>query len=129
MLGNFDVLAIVAVTDPDRARRFYSDVLGLERIGDDEVLAVYRAGNSRLVVYPSQNAGTNKANAVAWPLAEAFDDVMAALEAKNVNFVAVPEAEHMNKTGNVYSAGPFKFAWFTDPDGNVLHINSMPRSE
>ncbi|MBU1176116.1 MAG: VOC family protein [Alphaproteobacteria bacterium] len=130
MLKDHDAYAIVAVRDPDRSRRFYRDTLGLEPIGDEtDVLAVYKTGATRLVAYPSEFAGTNKANAVVWAVGDAFDGIVAALEAKNVAFDTSTEAAHMQRQGNVYSAGNLKFAWFKDPDGNILHINSMRRSE
>lgn len=130
MLKDHDAIAIVAAQDPDRSRRFYRDILGLEPIGDEtDVLAVYRTGGTRLVVYPSEYAGTNKANAVVWAVGDAFDDIVAELEAKNVSFDVSLEAAHMLREGNVYRAGNVKFAWIKDPDGNLLHINSMQRSE
>jgi hypothetical protein len=30
----------------------------------------------------------------------------------------------MSRQGDVHVAGTFKAAWFKDPDGNILHINS-----
>lgn len=130
MLGKYDSIAIVAATNPDRARRFYSVTLGLESIGDDtDVLAVYRTGATQLVVYPSEYAGTNKANAVVWAVGDDFDAVVADLESRGVTFLPVDEAAHMEREGNVYRLGKNKFAWFKDPDGNILHITSMPPSE
>ena len=53
--------AIVAVSDIDRARHFYSNTLGLE-LNDEgmEGVLVYKTGATYLVVYPSEFAGTNK---------------------------------------------------------------------
>ena len=58
--------AILAVSDIERARQFYSDVLGLD-LSDDgmEGVLVYKTGPTHLVVYPSGSAGTNQANAVS----------------------------------------------------------------
>ena len=57
--------AIVALKDIDRARSFYRDVLGLE-LADDGMEGVlgFRTGYTWLVVYRSDEAGTNRANAV-----------------------------------------------------------------
>ena len=130
MLADFDALAIVAVKDPDRARRFYRDTLGLKPVGDEtDVLAIFETGATRLVVYPSAHAGTNKANAVVWAVGAAFDDIMADLEAKGVAFEDHDDAANMVREGNIYRSGGLKFAWIKDPDGNILHINNMTRSE
>ena len=58
--------AIVAVSDLARARRFYAETLGLnespDSMGGD--VAVFETGDTHLVVYVSEVAGSNKANAV-----------------------------------------------------------------
>ncbi|WP_421952396.1 IS30 family transposase [Pelagibacterium sp.] len=59
--------AIVAVSDIERARKFYSETLGLE-LEEDGMggVLVYKTGSTYLLVYPSDFAGTNKANAVVF---------------------------------------------------------------
>lgn len=116
--------AIVAVSDIDRARHFYSDMLGLELNGEgmDGVL-VYKTGATYLVVYPSEFAGTNKANAVVWDCGADIDAIVADLGARGVTF------EHYEMDGvfykdGIHDANGFKMAWFKDPDGNILHLNS-----
>ena len=57
--------AIVAVADLDRARDFYAETLGLETITEaEEGVLTFRTGDTQLVVYESEFAGTNKGNAV-----------------------------------------------------------------
>ena len=87
MLKDRDSSAIVATRDVARARLFYEETLGLELEGDASggVLA-FRTGATRLIVYPSDHAGTNRANAVVWSCGEEIDAIVAALEAKGVTF-------------------------------------------
>jgi catechol 2,3-dioxygenase-like lactoylglutathione lyase family enzyme len=116
--------AIVAVSDIDRARRFYSDMLGLE-LNDKgmEGVLVYKTGATYLVVYPSEFAGTNKANAVEWDCGPDIDAIVADLRAKGVTFERY-EMEGASYNDGVHDANGFKMAWFKDPDGNILHLNS-----
>jgi catechol 2,3-dioxygenase-like lactoylglutathione lyase family enzyme len=65
--------AIVAASDLDRAKRFYGEILGLVLDADTDVLS-YRTGATKLLVYRSDSAGTNRANAVVWGAAEGFDE-------------------------------------------------------
>ncbi len=133
MLKDHDSSAILAVADLDRARAFYGDTLGLELAeeGAEEGVLVYRTGATRLVVYVSEFAGTNRANAVVWGVGDELDAIVAALEAKGVEFEHYLDIGRID--GNVHVAGPssgsgqanVKLAWFKDPDGNILHINSM----
>ncbi|WMT91201.1 VOC family protein [Pelagibacterium sp. H642] len=116
--------AMVAVSDIDRAKAFYSDTLGLE-LEEDGMggVLVYRTGSTHLLVYPSDFAGTNKANAVVWDCGEDIEAIVADLRGKGVRFEHYPEmgadyADGIHQTDN------FRMAWFKDPDGNILHLNS-----
>ena len=125
MLKDHDSSAIVAVADLGRARDFYGGVLGLDVIeeGSEEGVLVYRTGATRLVVYQSEYAGSNRANAVVWGVGAELDAIVAALEAKGAEFEHYPELGRLE--GNVHVAGGARLVWLKDPDGNILHLNSM----
>ena len=125
MLKDKSSSAIVAVTDIDRARSFYRDTLGLPLDDDGEMgdVLVFRTDATHLVVYRSEYAGTNKANAVVWGVGEEIDAIAKSLKAKGVTFEHYPDAGTLN--GDVHVSGSFKMVWFKDPDGNILHYNSM----
>jgi catechol 2,3-dioxygenase-like lactoylglutathione lyase family enzyme len=124
MLKDKNSSAIVAVSDLDRARAFYADTLGLELEGEMEGVLAFRTGGTKLVVYPSSSAGTNRANAVVWDAGADFDAIHAELKGKGVTFEEYPEMG-MKVEDGVHSTGDFKAAWFKDPDGNILHYNNM----
>lgn len=125
MLKDHDSSAIVAVADLERARDFYGNLLGLESSGEgeEEGVLVYRTGATRLVVYQSDHAGTNRANAVVWGVGEDIDAIVAALEAKDVAFEHYPDIGRLE--GNMHRIGEAKLVWLRDPDGNILHLNNM----
>jgi len=125
MLKDHDSSAIVAVSDLGRARAFYGGVLGLELAGEgaEDGVLIYRTGATRLGVYVSDFAGTNRANAVVWDVGGELDAIVAALEAKGVEFEHYPDIGRLE--GNVHVAGEAKLAWLKDPDGNILHLNNM----
>jgi catechol 2,3-dioxygenase-like lactoylglutathione lyase family enzyme len=121
MLKDMDSAAIVAVKDIARARQFYGETLGLElHRGDDQVLE-FETGSTSLVVYVSEFAGTNQANAVVWGVGNEIEQIVADLSAKGVQF---EHYEGMDRTGDIHHAGDFRMVWFKDPDGNILHLNS-----
>ena len=125
MLGNHDSSAIVAVSDLEAARAFYGDTLDLPLSdeGEEEGVLVYRTGATKLVVYQSEFAGTNRANSVVWGVGEELDSIVATLEAKGATFEHYPDIGRLE--GNIHVVGDAKLAWLKDPDGNLLHINSM----
>jgi catechol 2,3-dioxygenase-like lactoylglutathione lyase family enzyme len=126
MLKDQSSSAIVAVRDLGRARDFYRDKLGLEAVGEQgEDVLVFRTGATRLIVYRSDSAGTNRANAVVWSCGEEIDAIVRALEEKGVAFEHYPNLPGLTIEGNMHVAGAMRAAWFKDPDGNILHLNTM----
>jgi catechol 2,3-dioxygenase-like lactoylglutathione lyase family enzyme len=125
MLKDCDATAIVAVKDIERARRFYEGVLGLDPIGGEpqDGMASYRTGATRLDVYESEFAGTNKANAVVFTFKDGLEQVVSALQAKNVTFEHYPDLPGLTLNGDIHEMGSAKLVWLKDPDGNILHLN------
>ena len=116
--------AIVAVSDIERARAFYQEILGLDLVDDaEDGPMVFRTGTTHLVVYPSEFAGTNRANAVVWGVGEEIEAIVSDLIAKGVTFEQYPMDDATFEDG-IHRAGDFRMAWFKDPDGNILHLNS-----
>lgn len=122
MLKDLTATACLPVKDLERARRFYEDVLGLEPVtSQPEGPLVYRTGQTTITVYPSEYAGTNQANAVAWDTADETEALVAALKARGVAFEHY-DLPGLTLDGDLHRAGDYKLAWFKDPDGNILHL-------
>lgn len=124
MLKDRDSSAIVAVRDIAAARRFYVDVIGLEPLQDSDNMLVVRTGSTQLVVYVSDFAGTNQANAVVWGVGDEIEAIVSALAAKGVAFEHYPDMPGEYRAG-IHSMGDFKAVWLKDPSGNILHLNNM----
>jgi catechol 2,3-dioxygenase-like lactoylglutathione lyase family enzyme len=118
MLGNSTAIATVAVKDLATARAFYERTLGLTAVDESEPgVVAYKSDASSLLVYESQSAGTNKATAVTWMLADVRGTVQA-LEAKGVAFEHY-DMPDTTRDGHVHLSGRIEVAWFKDPDGNI----------
>lgn len=121
MLGAKDATATVAVKDLGVSKKFYEGSVGLKPLPTEQPEVVnYKTGNSTLLVYRSQFAGTNKATAVTWSVDNTEEEVRA-LKSKGIVF------EHYDMPGatlkgDVHVMGSMKAAWFKDPDGNILAI-------
>jgi predicted enzyme related to lactoylglutathione lyase len=123
MLADKDAVATVAVKDLKAAKKFYGDMLGLKPtpVQEPEVLN-YKSGNSTVLVYKSQFAGSNRATSITW-IVDDVEGTVKDLKAKGIAF------EHydfpgMTRKGDVHIAGKSKAAWFKDPDGNILAVVS-----
>jgi catechol 2,3-dioxygenase-like lactoylglutathione lyase family enzyme len=121
MLAGHDVGATLAVTDIDVARTFYEGTLGLSPVMEFPDSVVYAAGASRLLVYHSEFAGTNKATAATWAVGDQLETLVAGLRAKGVSFehYDLPET---TLDGDIHVMGEMRGAWFTDPTGNIISL-------
>ena len=121
MLGKADATPSIAVTDLDRARRYYEDTLGLETVDEmgDEVVTM-KSGGTLVNVYRSDFAGTNKATALTFAVADIAAEVRE-LKDKGVTFEHYA-MDGLAEDGDIYSAQGMKTAWFKDPDGNILSL-------
>jgi catechol 2,3-dioxygenase-like lactoylglutathione lyase family enzyme len=122
MLGAKDAAAALAVSDLQRARNFYENTLGLEPVQESPGAILYRSGNSVVLVYPSEYAGTNKATAATWALGDEFDSIVQALKGKGVTFEHYDDLPETTREGDVHLMGEMKGVWLKDPDGNILSL-------
>lgn len=122
MLGKVDATPMIAVTDLDRARKFYEETLGLKAKEEmeGEVLTV-QSGRTPITVYKSEFAGTNKATSLTFAVDD-IDKEVGELKEKGIFFEEY-DVEGLTAKGDIYEGeGGFKTAWFKDPDGNILSV-------
>jgi predicted enzyme related to lactoylglutathione lyase len=123
MLSNRDAAATIAVKNTKVAKKFYEGALGLEPEPTEEPSVLeYKSGNSTILVYESQYAGTNKATAATW-MVDDVDGVVKDLKSKGVAFEHY-DMPGMTLEGDVHVGGDRRVAWFKDPDGNILSVVS-----
>jgi len=123
MLRDGEAIATIGVRNTDRAKEFYEGVLGLRHEGPErEGVLTYRSGSTKLFVYQSEFAGTNKATAATW-VGNDVEREVEALKKKGVKFEHY-DFPDMQRRGDVHVSGDMKAAWFKDPDGNILALVS-----
>lgn len=124
MFADNEAMATIAVRNIAVAKTFYGGTLGLKQSGSEEdEVVTYQCGNSTILVYQSEFAGTNKATAATWTVRGELEEIVRELKAKGVVF------EHytlpgLQLEGDIHVADAMKMAWFKDPDGNILNIVS-----
>ena len=126
MLERIDVQPMLPVKDLERAERFYERVLELPKVDSEPGNAsVYKSGKSKLCVYRSEFAGTNRGTAALW-VVEDVDKAVNELKSKGVKFEHYDEMPGVSRKGDIHEAGAMKVAWFKDPDGNILSVQNDP---
>jgi catechol 2,3-dioxygenase-like lactoylglutathione lyase family enzyme len=122
-LKDCKVEVLMAVSDLDRARRFYEDGLGLVPGEREQQATRYfcAEGTSVFVYLQPDNAGQSSATLAGWTVDD-LDQIMDELGSRGVSF------EHYDQPGirtddrGVFDAGDFRAAWIKDPDGNTMAI-------
>ena len=121
MLGKADATPMIAVKDLDRARKFYEDTLGLKEKDEWGEGVTLKSGDTRINLYRSEFAGTNKATALTLDVDD-IDKEVKELKEKGVFFEQY-DLPGLQRKGDLYVAeGGFKTTWFKDPDGNILSL-------
>jgi catechol 2,3-dioxygenase-like lactoylglutathione lyase family enzyme len=125
MLEAKESVGTLAVKDLSGARKFYEGVLGLKVANDQGSEAItFQSGGSKILVYRSQYAGTNKATALNWLVGKDIETIARDLKERGVVFERY-EIPGMTHEGDLHVMGDFKTAWFKDPDGNILCLMNM----
>jgi predicted enzyme related to lactoylglutathione lyase len=123
MISNEPAVATIAVKDLQAAMDFYEKKLGLKKIpSPQEGVALFESGPTRVIVYKSEFAGTNKATAVTWAVDD-VDGTVRELKSKGISFERY-DFPNVKLEGDVHVFGKHRAAWFKDPDGNILALST-----
>jgi catechol 2,3-dioxygenase-like lactoylglutathione lyase family enzyme len=125
-LSDCSVQAIVAVSDLERAKRFYEHDLGLVRGEQEEQGVRYPcADGTAIFVYLSpENAGKSPATLAGW-LVDDLDGTMDDLASRGVVFERYDQPGLKTDERGVFSAPSFRAAWLKDPDGNTMALTEV----
>jgi catechol 2,3-dioxygenase-like lactoylglutathione lyase family enzyme len=116
--------ATIAVSDLDRARKFYEGTLGFKVKDDRSDGVTYEDSTGGwFLVYPSQFAGTAKSTYMSFEVS----DLVKAVDELRERGVVFEEYDMPNlKTVNgIAEIQGVKGAWFKDPDGNILSVGEL----
>lgn len=122
LLEGCTVTANIPAADLARARRFYSDTLGLEPVDENPGGLVYRTGGTDFFLYETQEAG-KAGHTIAQLHVPDVRPVVEELKASGLSF------EHYDMPGVTWDgdvagmAGMGHAAWFKDSEDNILCLD------
>lgn len=124
VLGSRNIIAFVPVRDPDRARAFYRDTLGLRLVSEELSFAlVFDAHGTMLRVSIVHELAPARSTVLGWQVPDIVATVKGLQEA-GVNFERY-EGMNQDDLGIWPSPSGAKVAWFKDPDGNTLSLTQF----
>ena len=124
VLGSHKIVAFVATRDPDRARAFYRDTLGLRLVAEQLPFAlVFEANGTMLRVTVVRELVVAPYTVLGWdvPDVAATANALAAAGVKLERHPGMPQDE----LGIWTSPSGARVAWFKDPDGNTLSVTQF----
>ncbi len=120
-LANIAPITFLHVPDKTAARAFYSDVLGLTLVSEDDFALVYDLAGTMLRVSLVPDYVPHAHTVLGWRVAD-MDAAVDTLAARGVTFLTY-DGFGQDARG-IWSApdGTARVAWFNDPFGNNLSL-------
>jgi predicted enzyme related to lactoylglutathione lyase len=126
MLASSPVAVTLPAVDIDRAKKFYTEVLGLKIIDLEEYegVALFEAGKGTQIMF-YEREGTKAEHTAATFAVEDIEAVVDGLTEKGVVFEQYDMDEIKTDARGIATIETAKAAWFTDTEGNIIAIMSM----
>ena len=133
MLKSGTVATRLPAQDLRRARRFYSEKLGLEPVEERPGGLLYQCGSGKFALFESAGAASGSHTQMGWQV-EDIEAVVAELRRRGVVFEEydVPGLRTVNDIAEIQGNYPSigvgeRGAWFRDSEGNLLGIGQPIR--
>ena len=132
-LAQSDVATRLPAQDLDRARRWYSEKLGLDPVEERPGGLRYQCGNTYFVVFQSTGKASGESTQMGWEVAD-IEAAVADLGSRGIDFedVDLPGMKTVNGIADIDGNYPSKGtgergAWFRDSEGNLLGVGQSVR--
>jgi catechol 2,3-dioxygenase-like lactoylglutathione lyase family enzyme len=119
MFKNTKAFSGFSVNDLQKAKQFYSEVLGLE-VSENMGLELHIAGGNNILVYPKPNHTPATFTILNFPV-DNIEKAVEELRKKGVIFESYEDPIKTDENGIFRGGGP-NIAWFKDPAGNILSV-------
>jgi hypothetical protein len=121
MLASYNIRAVIAVVDLERARQWYAEKLELQPLREEAQGLLYATGASQFFLYETRTAGTAQNTVAEWEVDD-LETVMADLRARGVVFEEYDYPDFKTVNG-IAMLGNARAAWFRDSEGNFLSLS------
>ncbi len=123
MINNASVTPTIPVVDLERAKRFYTEKLGLQIHMDDPHHLELRAGNgSNLMLEPHEESSKGKFTLATFEVSDIEQEIRE-LENKGVRFEDYDEPSFKTDAHHIHQEKNMRTAWFRDSEDNILCLH------
>lgn len=124
MLTNDEVIAFLVTAQPERAKAFYSELLGLRLVADTVFALIFDAAGTMLRIAKVRELSPAPYTVLGWEVAD-IRATIRSLVSRGIAFeryAGMPQDE----IGIWTTPDGSRVAWFKDPDGNTLSLTQFP---
>jgi len=123
MLADKQAMSFVATTQPEKAKAFYGDVLGLKLVEDAWYSIIFEIADRRLHIQKLKEFTPQPFTVLGWSVPD-INAAAAELAKRGVKFERYPGMEQ-DAAGIWTTPDGGKVCWFKDPDGNTLSMTEF----
>lgn len=124
MLNEFPATTVLVASDLERAKKFYTESLGLSLVPGPEGIVMFEAGKGTRIAIYEKEGGSKAIHTVLGFAVTDLDGLLSELKEKGVqqDMNDLPEGTDEN---GVMNYGPVRTAWINDSEGNIIALNEM----
>ncbi|AYL95843.1 VOC family protein [Mucilaginibacter celer] len=129
MLKDSKAFSGFSVDDTEKAKTFYSDVLGLDVSDVPDMQGLLRlniTGGASILIYTKPNHSPATFTILNFPVVD-IEKTVDELSARGVKFIIYNEENFKTNEKGIFLGGGPKIAWFKDPAGNFLSVLETDR--
>lgn len=124
MLGKSKAFSGFSVDNPEKAKQFYKEVLGLnvkEQTEMEGMINLQIEGGNNVLIYPKENHEPATYTVLNFPVND-IDKEVDSLISKGVTFEQYDTKDIKTDKKGIFRDNEMAIAWFKDPAGNILSI-------
>ena len=124
MLQDAPVHTTLPCQDLERARRFYSEKLGLEPASEEPAGLFYETGGTRFLLFPSSGRASGDHTQMGFRV----QDMEATVQGLKERGLAFEQYDFpgFDRETSIATTGAVRSTWFKDSEGNLLGIVQLP---
>lgn len=123
-LGDCQITAFLATTQPQQSLTFYTQTLGLKLLEDSPFALVLAAPNALIRIQKVQGLNPHPFTSLGWNVPD-IRATASQLAARGVTLQRFPGLAQ-DDLGVWKSPSNAQVCWFKDPDGNLLSLTQLP---
>jgi extradiol dioxygenase family protein len=127
LLDQSALIGFIATTQPQQARVFYGDLLGLHFIEENAFALIFDAHGTMVRIQKVKTVDKATYTVLGWQVHD-LDVIVKRLQQHGLVFEQYPDVPQ-DEQGIWTTPDGTKIVWLSDPDGNILSLVQFPHNE